>query len=246
MRIEWNMEMSPTRAHGSELGATVHCGEIKIQRDFSVGRRDQGIVEDVIEIAAAMPLVGFVLAIIFAGGGVYFQWVNPKNHDGLRSRICLVLLGLAVICALASLFGFVRQKLNIHRRSQRLDAQRSIEDLRQLSPSGFEQTIADLFRRQGLSSGRNRWSRRWRSGFDPATQRRRLDRAPGTVQALYKLEGWRCGSARILRRDGRAIKAAAKEFFVTCGRYTAEARTFAAGKPIRLIDGDELLSMLVR
>ena len=32
--------------------------------------------------------------------------------------------------------------------------------------------------------------------------------------------------------------------FVTCGRYTSEARAFATGKPIRLIDGDELLSML--
>ncbi len=32
--------------------------------------------------------------------------------------------------------------------------------------------------------------------------------------------------------------------FVTCGRYTDDARSFAADKPLRLIDGEELLTIL--
>jgi restriction system protein len=241
----WNgiRKMNPTCAHGSELGATVHCGEIKIQRDFSVGRRDQGIIEDVIEIAAAMPLVGFALAIILAGGAAYFQWVNPKIMMGFGRVFALFFWALAVICALASLFGFVRQKLNIHRRSRRLDSQRSIEDLRQLSPSDFEQTIADLFRRQGYRV--DEIGGVGDGGVD-LILRRNGDGSIAHLVQCKRYTSWKVGVAEVREFFGAmaAYQSRCEGVFVTCGRYTAEARTFAAGKPIRLIDGDELLSML--
>ena len=53
-----------------------------------------------------MPVAGLVLAILFAGGGAYFQWCNPKIMMGLGRFFAFLLWALAVIGALAATFGF--------------------------------------------------------------------------------------------------------------------------------------------
>jgi restriction system protein len=133
--------------------------------------------------------------------------------------------------------------LNIHHRSRLLDSQRSIEDLRQLSPSGFEQTIADLFRRQGYRV--DEIGGVGDGGVD-LILRRNGDGSIAHLVQCKRYTNWKVGVAEVREFFGAmaAHQSRCEGVFVTCGRYTAEARTFAAGKPIRLIDGDELLSML--
>jgi restriction system protein len=208
-----------------------------------MGRKDQGIIEDVIEISAAMPLAGLVLAILFAGGGAYFQWVNPKMMMGIGRLFAILFWALAAIGALASAFGFVRQKLNAHRRFRLLDSQRTIEDLRQLSPNGFEQVIADLFRREGYRV--DEIGGVGDGGVD-LILRRNGDGSVAHLVQCKRYTNWKVGVAEVREFFGAmaAHQSRCEGVFVTCGRYTAEARTFAAGKPIRLIDGDELLSMI--
>jgi restriction system protein len=210
---------------------------------FALARKDQGIIEDVIEIAAERPLVGIVLAILFTVGGVYFQWINPKTMMGLGRLFALFFWALATIGVVASLFGFARQKWNVHRRSRRLDSQRSIDDLRHLSPSGFEQTIADLFRRQGYRV--DEIGGVGDGGVD-LILRRNGDSSIAHLVQCKRYTNWKVGVVEVREFFGAmaAHQSRCEGVFVTCGRYTAEARAFAAGKPIRLIDGDGLLSML--
>ena len=63
------------------------------------------------------------------------------------------------------------------------------------------------------------------------------------MQALPRLGRGRAGRARVLRGHG-GHRMWCEGVFVTCGRYTEPARQFAQGKPIRLIDGEELMAML--
>ena len=61
-----------------------------------------------------------------------------------------------------------------------------------------------------------------------------------------RYKNWKVGVLRVREFYGAmaAHQSSCEGIFLTCGRYTAKARAFAADKPIRLIDGDELLSML--
>jgi restriction system protein len=210
---------------------------------MAVAQKDQGLIDDVIEIAAAMPLAGGALAIVFAAVGTYFQWVRPDTLMGLGRIVALFFWILAIGAAFASAIGYVRQQFEARRRSRRLDAQRSIEDVRQLSPGDFEQTVADLFRRQGYRV--DEVGGAGDGGVD-LVLRRAGDASIAHLVQCKRYTSWKVGVAEVREFYGAmaAHQGRCEGVFVTCGQYTAEARSFAAGKPIRLIDGDELLSML--
>jgi restriction system protein len=208
-----------------------------------MGRKDQGFIDDVIEIAASRPLAGAIMAIVFAGGGAYFQWINPKVLMGFGHVFAVLLWAMTGIASLAAVFGFVRQQVDGHWRSRRLNSQRSIDDLRRLSPSGFEQTIADLFRRQGYRV--DEVGGAGDGGVD-LILRRHGDNPVAHLVQCKRYTCWKVGVAEVREFYGAmaAHQSRCEGLFVTCGRYTAEARAFAAGKPMRLIDGEELLSMI--
>ena len=209
-----------------------------------MGRKDQGIIDDVIEIAAAMPIAGLVLAVLFAGGGAYFQWINPTAIMGIGRVFALFFWGLGGVAGVASIWGFLRQNVDARRRSKRLDWQRSIDDLRRLSPGAFEQTIADLFRRRGYRV--DEVGGAGDGGVD-LVLRRDGDNSIAHLVQCKRYTSWKVGVAEVREFYGAmaAQQSRCEGIFVTCGRYSADARAFAVGKPIRLIDGNELLAMLV-
>jgi restriction system protein len=208
-----------------------------------MGRKNQGLIEDLIEIAAETPLAGLVLAIAFAGGAAYLQWVNPRAVMGLGRVFALFLWIFAGVASITAVFGFLGHKFDAKRRSRRLDSQRSLDDLRRLSPGDFEQTIADLFRRQGYRV--EEVGGAGDGGIDLILRRNGENPVAHLVQCK-RYTNWKVGVAVVREFYGAmaAHQSRCEGLFVTCGRYTADARQFAAGKPIRLIDGEELLSML--
>jgi restriction system protein len=230
---------------GTRQITTVHCLRHLIQRNPGVRRRDQGIFDDIIEIAAAMPLISFFLSLFLAGVGAYFKWANPKFMMGGGVLFAPCFWALAILVAVASIVGFVRQRFDAHQRSRRLESQRSIKDLRQLSPGDFEQTIADLFRRQGYRV--DEMGGAGDGGVD-LVLRRDGDESIAHLVQYKRYTNWKVGVTEVREFYGAmaAHRSRCEGLFVTCGRYTAEARAFAVGKPIRLIDGHELLSMLAK
>ncbi len=157
--------------------------------------------------------------------------------SGLSLVFGIVLWLLAGLSLLAAATGYASQWL----KRRKFRGQQALEDVKGLSWQEFEQFIADLFRRQGFRvdevGGQND------GGVDL-----RL-RAPNgdthLVQCkLYRT--WTVGVPKVREFYGAmaAFKTRCEGIFVTCGRFTQEALDFAAGKPIRLIDGDELLRMM--
>jgi restriction system protein len=138
-----------------------------------------------------------------------------------------------VVTAIGSaVFGAKRRRL--------VDHQTSLESLRAVSWKDFEFMVAEAFRRQGyqveysLGAG-----------------------ADGGVDLVLRKEGgkrfvqckqWRNQSvgAPIIREQFGILTAEAADdvIIVTSGSFTPEAMAFARGKPIRLVDGPQLLELV--
>ena len=194
-------------------------------------------------MALEAPAVGGALAAIFIVAACYFQWINPNALMHMGKVIALLLWLLAGIVAFAALVGFLGQKMSGWRRSRRLDSLRTIQDIHKLSSGAFEQTIADLFRRQGYRVDETGGTG---DGGVDLILRRHNDPDVAHLVQCKRYRSWKVGIQEVREFYGAmaAHRTSCEGIFVTCGRYTSDARAFAADNPIRLIDGDELLRML--
>jgi len=205
-----------------------------------VGRRERGFVDDIMDIATASPPIGAAIGAAFCVAAIYTQWINPRGMYGLNRVLAMLFWLLAVLALVVSGVSFVRQKLAQRKRFQRLDRQRSIEDLRRLSFSEFEEVIADFYRRQGYKV--EECGGPGDGGIDLILRR---DGSAEHLVQCKRYASWKVGPGEM--RDffgamaGRATRC--EGIFITCGEFSEDARAFAAGKPIRLIDGLALLSM---
>lgn len=147
------------------------------------------------------------------------------------SGIAFVLFGgLAAISALRSL---VNKRL--------LENQTSLASLRELPWKRFEDIIAEVYRRQGykveetLGGGPD-------GGIDLKLGR---DGAVTLVQCKQWKSGWSIPVEKVRELYGvMHAEGAQAATFVATTSFTAEAVAFAKGKPIELIDGTKLLTLV--
>lgn len=189
------------------------------------------------------PAIGAAVATVFALAAAYFQWIDPGAMMHFGKVIALMFWLLGGVVAVAALVGFVEQKTSPRRRSDQLDSLRTIQDIHKLTPGAFEQTVADIFRRQGY---RVEETGRTGDGGVDLILRRNSDASTVHLVQCKRYKAWKVRAPEIREFFGAmaACRTRCEGIFVTCGRYTNEARAFAADKPIRLIDGDELLQIL--
>lgn len=173
-------------------------------------------------------------------------WVlsaNPADQEiskipanvfiGLSVTLAPWLTGLAALCWF---FAEVQKWFDRHR----LDRQTGADSIAALSWFEFESLVSEAFRRQGYTveqiGGRNP-----DGGID-----QRLHRAGEVV--LVQCKHWRkrkVGVTTVRELLGVVTSEKAQAgIIVTSGRFTQEAREFAAKVAIRLIAGEELLEMI--
>jgi len=127
-----------------------------------------------------------------------------------------------------------------HIRRSLLDGQSSIESLRATPWKQFEFLVAEAFRRQGyeIEYSMNRGT----DGGVDLTLRRE-----GRT-SLVQCKQWKVFSvgAPVLREMFGLMTAehVDEAIIVTSGKFTRDALDFAAGNPIRLIDGPRLLALV--
>ena len=203
-------------------------------------RRDErrGFLDDLAATCAAYPHVGSMVAIALGACGAYLYWINPRAIIGTGPIWGIVLWLLAAVALTAASAGLINRR----RRAHRLDSQRTIPDLHAMTWQQFEQLVADLFRRQGYrvheTGGQSD------GGVDLILDK---DGDEHLVQCK-QYKAWKVGAPRVREFYG-AMAAHATQcegIYVTCGRFTREASEFANGKPLRLIDGYELLEMIAQ
>ncbi len=164
-------------------------------------------------------------------------WAGQDNTRQLIAKGVVPLAPLALVIFgifAAGSFWFARSRRRL------VDNQTSLESLRQTPWKQFEFLVAEAYRRQGYtveySLGRGA------DGGVDLTLRR--DRRTSLVQCK-QWKTYSVGAPVIREMFGMSTAEKADEvIIVTSGDFTREARSFAQGKPIRLIDGPQLLALV--
>ena len=126
------------------------------------------------------------------------------------------------------------------KRRRLVDEQQSLETLRATSWKDFEYLVAEAYRRRGfivdysLGKGSD-------GGVDMVLQK-------DGRRSLVQCKQWKVfsvGRPVLQQMFGIMTAEGADEaIIVTSGRFTGEAREFASGKPIQLLDGPHLLELV--
>jgi restriction system protein len=128
---------------------------------------------------------------------------------------------------------------SIHRRKL-LDGQSGLDSIRAMSWREFEMLCGEAFRRKGYAVEEN--------GLGGADGGIDLILRKNGETSLVQCKRWK--TAKVGVREVRelygivAAERADSGVFITSGSYTAEARVFAKGKPLDLIDGSALRDLV--
>ena len=170
------------------------------------------------------------------------RWGLPAwaGQDNTRQLIAKGVVPLAPLALL--IFGIFSAGSFWFARSRRrlVDSQTSLESLRQTPWKQLEFLVAEAYRRQGYaveySLGR---------GADGGVDL--ILRRDGRT-ALVQCKQWKTYSvgASVIREMFGVLTAEQTDevIVVTSGDFTREARSFAQGKPIQLLDGPQLLALV--
>ncbi|WP_354686746.1 restriction endonuclease [Cupriavidus necator] len=220
-----------------------------------MGRRKQlTVFEDLYGIAAALPLwVGAALAVIAyvvlhrcamaeipttvapgqMGKMVVAQMARALSAYG-QYILPLVLLAGALASWLAR-----RERQALGRN---VAASQSGEALRQMTWQDFERAVAEVFRMRGYAVAETGGA-----GADGGID---LRLRKGSELALVQCKHWLAIKVpvTVVRElyGVMAAQGAAQGFVVTSGLFTADARAFAAGRNIALIDGPAFAALVQR
>jgi restriction system protein len=164
-------------------------------------------------------------------------WAGQDNTRQLLAKGIVPLAPLALL-----LFGIfaVGSLLFARKRHRLVDEQTNLDQLRQTPWKDFEYLVAEAYRRQGYqveySLGR---------GADGGVD---LTMRKDGLTSLVQCKQWKVFSvgAPVVREMFGLMTAerAGQAIIVTTGNFTRDARDFAAGKPIRLVDGPQLLALV--
>ena len=161
--------------------------------------------------------------------------LSSSGH-GIAQALSNIAWLVALAIAGAALVSAVRQ----FARGRLLVRQSDLESIRALSWLQFEYLVGEAFRRQGYVVEERGGSGPdggvdldlWKSGKKTVVQCKRWKTKQVGVNQVRELFG-------VMTAEG-----ADEAIVVSSGDYTREAQKFSDGKPIRLIDGKQLFSMI--
>lgn len=189
---------------------------------------------------------GIVLGVIgFVGVRYGIGWILSSSNNPVLAGIGKAgAAGSFAPIAWIALFGcWVGALASFYRRRYRrrlLEAQTGLDSVRAMNWKAFELLVGEAFRRQGYT-----------------VEETGLGGADGGIDLLLRKQGKRVLVQCKQWRSRQVPVTVVREMFgllnhhdasaviiVSTGEYTADARRFATGKPIELINGDQLLAMV--
>ena len=234
-------------AHGAPQNVTAFTGSgfalssVAGDRGIRMGRGRRGFFDDLIRlpwpVALAVGIAGF--AGIRYGVPAFFARQDGPFAQGLASASAsftpLAWIFLAA-CALCALVAFV----NARKRRRLLDSRTGLESLAAIGWREFEQLVGEAYRRQGYhvaetglggpDGGVDLILRK--DGQRTLVQCKQWRRRQVPVNVVREMHGL------LAHYNADAVRIAA------IGGFTRDAARFAADKPITLIDGPTLLTLV--
>lgn len=199
------------------------------------------------EVLASLPWpVGFVLGIVgyvavrygiawyfSSAGSPTLAALGRAIHGTAFAMLAWMLLG---ICWVAAFCSFVVRR----QRGRLLETQTGLDSLRAMNWKQFEMLVGEAFRRQGY--------RIEETGLGGADGGIDLRLSKNGKITLVQCKQWRSQRVDVkVVREMYGLLAhhgASAVKIVAVGDFTPDARRFAQGKPIELIHGEALLSMI--
>jgi restriction system protein len=202
-----------------------------------VGRRSNNLFD---EIMGAPWWVGVGLAgIVYVSLKFVLPALDLKSPfvQGIARGIS----PFAWIFALPFLIGGIGSAIRRFIDRRRFDKQTSIESIRALTWQDFERLVGEYYRRQGYAV-----EPAGGGGPDGGVDLRLFKRGRKTVVQCKRWLTRQVGVTFVRELYGvMAAENANDAILVSSGNYSDDAREFANGKPIQLIDGSALL-MIIR
>ena len=212
-------------------------------------RKNDSPLEVLLDFAANVSWkVSIPLAVISYIGFHYvagLPLIAPKDLNALSDSIYRTFFvsfakALQYVLPLVFIAGAGVSILKSKRRSKLLDHQSSLETIRSMSWQEFELLVGEAFKRKGFEVKENGGG-----GADGGID---LILNKNGKKSIVQCKRWKTFSIGVpLIRELYGVMTAEQAndcIFVSSGNYTAEARLFAEGKPIWLIDGSELLDLV--
>jgi restriction system protein len=183
--------------------------------------------------------VSVVFGICLFGG---VRWGLPiwAGQDNIRQILAKGIIPWAPVALLVSGMFALGSFLFAIKRGRLIDQQTTLETLRETSWKDFEYLVAEAYGRQGYQVEYS-LSRGADGGVD-------LTLHKDGRKSLVQCKQWKVFSvgAPVIREMFGVMTAerADEAIVVTTGEFTRDARKFADGKPIHLIDGPQLLVLV--
>ncbi len=204
-----------------------------------MAKRSKSFVEDIFDGLVILPWwCGIIAAVVFSVMGQIFKArMEPSPiNDAMRPVIGYVFIGLAGISLMAAVVSAIKSAS----RKKLLNRQQGIETIRGLSWREFEHLVGEAYRRKGYMVEET-------GGGGPDGGIDLVLHGNGE-KVLVQCKRWKKSTVGVDKvREMYGILAstqADRVIFVTCGSYTNEAKRFAQGKPLELIDGPALAALI--
>lgn len=201
-----------------------------------MARRNDGVLDvlillpwwvSVIVSAIAYVVLTFVIPSILTDNQ-FFQ-VFAKALPQLAPYLAFILLIPAPLSA-----------INAWRKRRLLDKQTGINSIRSLDWKEFEELVAEAYRRKGFTVIEN-----YKAGADGGVDIRLKKDAQTHLIQCKQWKAQKVGVSVIREMYGvMTAESASSVIVITSGIFTQEAKNFADGKPIDLVDGSQLESLI--
>lgn len=202
-----------------------------------MARRDKGLLNDLAFVPWWVSIlfgVGFYISLKFIIPSITFG--HPVLDTLAKTTAAPQVAWLSVLFLIPA----VRSAFNSFRKSKHLDRQSSIDSIRSQSWKEFEELLAEAYRRKGYRVAENTYG-----GADGGIDLR-LERNGNRY--LVQCKQWKSSKVGVnIVREMYGVMTHEKAdgvIIVSSGMFTEEAKTFASGKPVDLVEGHQLIEMI--
>jgi restriction system protein len=195
--------------------------------------------ENILKVLAQFPWWVSVCITALVYVGLRFIVPNIQFENALLRSVAVHSPSLAWV-AIIFLFPAIMSASESFRKRRLLDRQMGIESINLLSSKEFEELLAEAYRRQGYAVKEN-FSLGPDGGVDLWLQK-------GAALYLVQCKHWKDYKVgvKVVREMYGVMTAerASGVFIVTSGIFTQEAKNFATGRPIDLVEGHHLVNFI--
>ena len=184
----------------------------------------------------------WVSVVLSISAYIFLKYVLPSINMGNNVGVAFMkgLSQLAFVVALVLLIPAPISAYNSYRKKALLEKQKDVDAIKDLSWKEFEELVAEAYRQLGYSVTEN-----MDAGPDGGID---LTLKNGKNVFLVQCKQWRSAKVGVkVVREMYGIMTdqhATGVIIVTSGMFTQEARTFAIGKSIDLVEGNQLVELI--